>query len=151
MEVNRFAPPDESQAGQFVLMLRAGLPAEQAILYFIEIDDPMEMRKILSTWLRSRTVSRAQLIADGARWEEMSLDDRITTALEQHYSSLAYLLRSVNYLNANAVDKAKIDQAREALERKVAGTAGKGDALQQFADDLRTGKIKLNLPAKQAN
>lgn len=93
-------------------------------------------------------MSRAQLLYDGARWEELSLDERISKSLEQHYSALAFLLRSVNYLTATGAEKQKLDQAREALERKVAGTAGKGDALQQFADDLRTGKIKLNLPAK---
>jgi hypothetical protein len=73
----------------------------------------------------------------------MSLEDRMRTALDQHYNSLAYFLYSHNYTEANSSDKPKIDTARQAIEAKLAGQAGKLDALSQFFDDISTGKVKL--------
>jgi hypothetical protein len=135
--------PDEDQATQFCIMLRAGLPAEEAILYFLPPDaDKAQAMDVVSRWQRCRAVKKAMLKLLGKGWHEMSLDEKIHAALEQHYAALAYLLFSTNYISAGTSEKTKIDTARTALEQKLAGMAGQGDALSRFLDDLRTGRIQ---------
>lgn len=140
------APTDE-QALQFCIMLQAGLPVQQAILYFIDGDiDASDLALMIRRWQRSKAVSKAQARLMGKTWQDMTLDERCRYALDQHYSALAYLLFSTHYADVGSTDKAKLDSARSALEAKLAGTAGKGDALSQFMDDFRTGKVKLARP-----
>jgi hypothetical protein len=139
--------PSEDQAKQFCIMLQAGLPASQAILYFTETSDPGELAGTLKAWMRSRVVRKAQQELMGKSWQQMSLEERIKTALDQHYAGLAYLLFSTNYVEAGSVEKGKLDSARVALEAKMAGTAGKTDALSQFFADINSGKVKLSKPA----
>jgi hypothetical protein len=76
----------------------------------------------------------------------MTLEEKIKTATDNHYAQLAYFLFSHNYSDLGTTDKAKADTARQALEAKLAGTAGKGDALSQFFSDINSGKIKLGKP-----
>jgi hypothetical protein len=139
--------PTEEQALQFAVMISAGLPASEAILYFIDSEDPAELAMILKRWTRSKVVKRAMGKLNRKPWEEMSLDERMRAALDQHYNALAYMLFSNNYIEANSTDKQKLDTARGAIESKLAGTAGKLDALSQFYDDINSGKLKLNKPA----
>jgi hypothetical protein len=141
------ANPTEEQALQFCTMIQAGLPPSEAILYFIETDDPAEIALILRNWQRCRATKRAMAKLQSKSWQEMSLDERCKTALEQHYSQLAYVLYSNHYAEANQVEKSRLDTARQALEAKQAGTAGKGDAMSQFFDDIRSGRVKLSKPA----
>jgi hypothetical protein len=142
--------PTEDQAMAFCIMLQTGLPAEQAMLYFTDTNDPAELNQMVKAWLRSHAVARAQRELMGKSWQEMTLDERIGKSLEQHYASLAYLLFSTNYCTVQGTEKSKLDSAREALERKVAGTSGKGDELQRFMDDLRSGKLQMSKPVKPA-
>lgn len=135
--------PTDDQALQFAIMLQAGLPAAQAIQYFAVSDDPLEVGQMLKKWMASRAVRTAQTRLMGASWQEMSLEARIDAALNQHYAGMAWLLFSQHYADANSADKGKLDSARQALEARKAGTAGKGDALSRFFDDLNTGKLKL--------
>jgi hypothetical protein len=79
-------------------------------------------------------------------WQEMTLSEKMETALDIHYSGLAYFLFSHNYGDLGAADKAKADTARTALEQKLAGVAGRGDALSRFFDDINSGKVKLSPP-----
>lgn len=143
--------PDPDEALQFVIMLSAGLPPEQAILYFIETDQASDAVQTASRWLRSRNVQAAQKKVMGKSWTEMTLDEKVDYALNSHYSQLAYLLYSTNYLSVGSTDKAKLDTARQALEARKAGVAGKGDALSRFFDDLNSGKIKLAPQVKSAS
>lgn len=138
--------PTPEQAHQFAVMLNAGLPSSDAIMYFTESEDPKELAFILAEWQKSSAVKRAMLSLMGKAWQDMSLDEQCTHALNQHYASLAYYLYSHNYSEMGSQDKSKIDTARTALEARQAGTAGKGDALSVFFDDLRSGKVKLNKP-----
>lgn len=124
-------------------MLQAGLPAEQAIQYFTESQDSAEIAMMLGKWQRSAAVRSAQRELLGKAWQEMTLDEQVEAGLKQQYASLAYLCFSTNYITANQQEKAKLDSARTALEAKVAGTSGKGDALAQFMEDLRRGSVKL--------
>lgn len=135
--------PTDEQALQFALMLQAGLPASEAILYFVETSDPAEMAMILRNWSKSAAVKRAMAKLMSKPWAEMSLAERMNAALDQHYNSLAYLLYSVNYIEASSSDKGKLDTARGALESKLAGTAGKESPLDRFFSDLNSGKLKL--------
>ena len=133
--------PSPEEARQFCIMLSAGLPAEQAILYFTDSQDPGEVQLFLAKWLRSREVAKQQVLLDGKSWQDMTLDEQISNALKQHYAGLAYMLRSTHYMTAQPNEKAKLDSARTALEQKQAGTSGKSTPLELFYDDLRAGRI----------
>lgn len=134
-------PPNKEQAQQFAIILSSGLPAEDAITYFCDTTDEDELRETLKVWLSSRAVKAAILTLQGRPWNEMSLDEKIRTSLDFTYSSMAYFLLTHNYGTLGRDDKAKADTARAALEAKLAGTAGKGDALAEFFEDLRKGKL----------
>lgn len=143
MSMSTLPYPDENQASQFAVMLEAGLTATQAILYFIESDDPGYLGQVAARWTRARTVQKAQQALLDKSWAAMSTDERMKVALDRHYSQLATILFSTHYAEANPQEKGKMDEARKALESKVAGTAGKGDPFSRFMDDLNTGKLKL--------
>jgi hypothetical protein len=138
--------PSKDEALQFAIMLQAGLPASEAILYFIQPEDPQELALVLRKWLASAAVKEATKVLLGKSWTEMTLEEKIKTATDNHYAQLAYFLFSHNYSDLGTTDKAKADTARQALEAKLAGTAGKGDALSQFFSDINSGKIKLGKP-----
>lgn len=140
--------PTDEEAMQFCIMLQAGLPADQAILYFAQSDDPGEIAEQLRKWQRSRAVQKAQTALMGKAWQDMTLEEKIENGLNYHYASLAYLLFSTNYCSVGSADKAKLDSARQSLEAKRAGTAGQGDPLSRFMDDFRLGRIKLPTPPK---
>lgn len=142
--------PTEEQALQFALMIQAGLPPSEAILYFVESEDPAYIGAILSKWQRSRAVKRAAAKLLQKPWQELTLEERIRLALDQTYAQMAYLLYSKHYGEVAPNDKAKLDTARQALEAKLAGTAGKTDALTQFFEDVRSGKLNLR-PVKVAS
>jgi hypothetical protein len=138
--------PTEEQAFQFAVIVQSGLPAGEALLYFVESNDPAELAAILRKWQQSPAVRRAQLKLMGKAWHEMSTEERSRYALDQHYSQLAAILYQNHYGEAEASLKAKMDVARQALESKLAGTSGKLNVMEQFFDDIRTGKVKLNKP-----
>ncbi len=138
--------PSEEQAKQFAIMIHAGLPPSEAIQYFTDSEDPRELGELCRKWQRSRLVGKALALLMTKPWTGMTLDERCRYALDQHYSQLAYLLYSQHYAEVAQGDKTKLDTARTALEARLAGTAGKGDALSQFFDDLRSGKVKLQKP-----
>jgi hypothetical protein len=136
------ALPSDEQAIEFCVLLKAGVPAEHAILYFVATEDPQELNQTLAKWLRSRAVSKAQQTLLGKRWQDMSLEEQCNAALEQTYASLAYMLFSTNYTTANAGEKSKLDSARTALEARKAGTAGKIDPLWQFIEDFKRDRVR---------
>jgi phosphoglucomutase len=115
-------------------------------LYFTEEQDPAELAKLVHKWQRSRAVQKATLKLQGKAWQDLTDDEKAKTALSHHYNQLAYLLYSHHYAEVGQADKTKLDTARTALEAKLAGTAGKGDPLTQFFDDIKTGKLKLAGP-----
>jgi len=134
--------PTEEQALQFAIMLNAGLPASDAICYFADSSDPKIVLETLGEWQRDPSVKKAMSKLLRKPWQEMTLEERIDLALEQHYNSLAYLLFSRSYIEAGASEKSKLDTARTSLEAKKAGNAGKGDALSRFFEDLNAGRLK---------
>lgn len=135
--------PTDEQAHQFAVILQAGLPASQAILYFVETVDPATAQAATQVWTRSRAVRKATQALMGKTWQAMTLDERMHHALSLHYSQLATLLFTNNYIEATAPEKTKMDTARTALEAKVAGTAGQMNAMEQFFADVKSGAVKL--------
>lgn len=135
--------PDEDQAYQFAVMLRAGLPASEAILYFIDETDPAVIAVLITKWQRSKAVKKATLALLGKPWQELTTEERMQTALDLHYSQLATFLYMHNYLEVGSAEKAKADTARVAIEARLHGTAGQADPLTKFFEDLRSGRLKL--------
>jgi hypothetical protein len=78
----------------------------------------------------------------------MTTEERMRYAIDIHYSQLATYLVSHNYADLAPADKQKADSARQAIEAKLAGMAGKGDALSRFLEDLQSGKVHLHTPMK---
>lgn len=139
--------PSDEQALQFCIMLSAGLPAEHAILYFVESDDPGLISLTLAKWMRSRSVAKAQESLLGKKWQDMTLDEKCDTALNQQYASMAYLCYATNYVTAGAAEKGKLDTARAALEARKAGTAGKVDPIWAFIEDFKQKEKRKSLLA----
>ncbi len=135
--------PTSDQSMSFAIMLHAGVPASDAILYFTESSDPAEIAGMLKDFSTSRTVAAALRSLEGPAWEELTLADKITRALNQHRAGMAYFLYRNHFAEVGAADQAKLNQARAALESYQAGTAGQSDPLSSFFDDLRSGKLKL--------
>lgn len=140
--------PTPDSALQFALMMKAGLPAQDAILYFADgSESPSEVAQGVAEWMKSAAVKKATLTLMGKPWQDMTLDEQCHHALNNAYAGMAYFLFSHNFAEMGSSDKAKHDTARQALEARAAGTAGKGDALSAFFEDLRTGRVKLNKPS----
>lgn len=134
--------PSKEQALQFAIMLKAGLPASQAIRYFTESQDPAELALMLDKWTHSKALADAQVKLLGKPWQDMSLDEQCDAGLDYAYAGLAYFLFSTNYAEMGSGDRAKFDTARQALEARRAGTAGRGDALSRFLDDFTARKLR---------
>lgn len=135
--------PDKDQALAFAIMLQAGLPAKDAILYFATSEDPSEQAYMLQDWQRSASVKRAMLSLMGKAWQDMTLEEKRDHALNLHHAQLAYFLFSHHYEDLASADKQKADTARQVLEAHRAGTLGKEDALTKFFSDINSGKVKL--------
>lgn len=144
--MNTLPYPTVEQAGQFAVMLDAGLTATQAILYFAESEDPGYLATLASRWERSRAVKTAIRDLMGKDWHEMTTEERAKAALDRTYNQMAAMLMSVHYAEANPQELGKLNEARKSLESKIAGTAGKADPFQQFMADLNSGKLKLAQP-----
>lgn len=136
--------PSPQQAMAFALMLKAGLPAGEAIIYFFPDAEPPELKEALRRWQTCGEVKKATLaLMGGKAWHELSLEEQMETALTYHYAALAHFLFVNNYADLAPQDRTKADTARAAIEAKIAGTAGKVDELSQFFADVRSGKVKL--------
>ena len=140
--------PTKEEALQFAtLMARAGMPSEDAIQYFFpdaHTDEELLMvRKEHDRWVRSKAFKAALRQANGWAWEDLPLDQQIQNAVNKNYKELAYFLYRNNYVGASNADKQTANLARQALEAKLAGTAGKTDGVSAFFDDVRSGRIKL--------
>lgn len=137
----------KDQAYQFAVMLSAGVPGGEAIRYFFPDENPTSQKAWLEKWMRSEEVQKAIILLQGKSWEKMSTEEKIQFAIDKHYVEAAYFLYSHNYAELVGADKTKADTCRQVLETKLAGMAGKMDALSQFWADITNGKIKLSQAA----
>jgi hypothetical protein len=141
--------PTPQQAEQFCLMINAGMPSLDAIRYFLGEGDwtPGAIELVHNKWLGSRAVQQAWTVIMGSEWQNLDLDRRIQFSMDKHYSELAYYVYSHNFSTVAGSDITKLNTARAVLEAKLAGTAGKLDAMSQWLDDLRLGRVKLGVPS----
>lgn len=136
--------PTREQADHFALMLASGMPSMEVMSYFLpESSGPQEIEFAHNRWVRSKEIQAAILRLQGKAWQELPLEDRIRLAIERHYSEMAYFLYTHNYGSLSGSEKQKADTCRQALEAKIAGMAGKMDAITRFWDDVQSGKISL--------
>lgn len=138
--------PSKEEAIQFATMLHVGVPPSQAILYFAseeEAADPTFLIELRDAWLKHREVGKEVNRLQGGNWEDLSLEQRIQIALDKNYAEKAFFLYSNNFNEVSGADYTKLQEARKVLEAKMAGTSGKLNVLDQFMEDVKTGKVKL--------
>ncbi len=129
------------RAWQLALMLASGVPANEAIVYFLGADSDLRERQlVLQQWFKSSKLQAAIRRLNGADWHEMPLQERLQKAIDKHYSELAYFLYSHNYSEVDGINKTKSDTARTVLEAKLAGLAGQRDPLMAWIEDLKAKK-----------
>jgi len=139
--------PSKEQALHFALLLGSGMPSYDAIRYFLPPDEPnvaeQTIKALHDGWMKSSALKTALLQVQGKAWQDRTMEEKIQFAINKHYTELAYFLYSHNYVDTTGTDLTKINQARQVLEAKLAGMAGKMDALTRFWDDVTTGRVKL--------
>lgn len=138
--------PTKDQADQFALMLESGMPSIEAIGYFVDAEiasDQALVKSIHDKWMRSGTVRSAILALQGKPWQGMDLMEKLRYSIDRHYAQMAYYLYTHNYSELTAAEKSKADTARQVLEAKLAGRAGKETPLEEFTRELLEGKLKL--------
>lgn len=128
------------------------MPHAEAIRYFYpDEENPTNLRAILNKWLKTPIVQEAILALEGKAWQERTLEEKIKFSIDKHYSELAYYLYSHNYAELEGAARAKADVCRQTLETKLAGMAGKMDALSSFWADVASGKLNLSTQGKPPN
>lgn len=141
--------PTKEQAYQFAVMLASGAPAREAMRYFLP-DDPSEVltgaqvEREAAKWLADKEVQRVVVQLQGKDWTDLTTEEKMRLSLDKTYVEMAYFLYSRNYVELSGHEKAKADTCRTALESKLAGTAGKLSAMEQFWNDMASGKIRLS-------
>jgi hypothetical protein len=132
------------EAEQFANMLLAGVPALTAVAYFFPEGTPgLVLQENAAAWVRKRAVTEAITKIQGKNWLSMDPQERIEIALKKHYADMAFYLMNNNYSDLDQRASAKADKCREALEKKMAGTAGSDDPMVKLYNDLLSGKLKL--------
>ena len=149
--------PTREQAYQFAVMLSSGAPAREAIRYFLpsepdgEVLTGGQVEQIAARWLANAEVQKQVVQLQGKDWTELTTEDKMRLSLDKTYVEMAYFLYSRNYVELSGPERAKADTCRNTLEAKLAGTAGKLSAVEQFWADVTSGKVKLvtTTPAQQ--
>lgn len=139
--------PTREEATQFAILLSSGVPSRVAVTYFLPEGFPEgSVLALHEKWMASEPLQKAILHLQGKAWQEMSVEERITLSIEKHYSEMAYFLYANNYVDMVGAAKTKADTCRSALEAKLAGLAGKTDALSRFWDDVIAGRVQIHPP-----
>ena len=128
--------PDQAQ--EFARIVLSGVPLQRAARYFLPTDlEHDEVRdEAAHFWAQPEVQSALEALTGGVPWQRLSKEERLSIALDKHYAELAYFLWSTNYSELDGAGKQKADTCRQALEAKLAGTAGKGNAMERFYEDL---------------
>lgn len=133
----------KDHALQFALILSSGVPHMDAISYLRPDVSGDQLKNELKRWLAAPVVAAAILQVQGKSWQKMELSERVKFAIDKNYTEMAYFLYSHNYCDLSGPEKSKADTCRAALEAKLAGLAGKMDALSHWWDDVMSGKTSL--------
>jgi len=129
---------DSLSADQFAVILSSGCPPLRALTYFYPDLQLRELMVELERWMKSAKVRRAIVKLQGKEWEKMSLQEKLEYSINKHYSELAFFLYNSNYNDLIGPDRTKADVCRTVIESKLAGMAGKQDAMTRFLDDFLT-------------
>ena len=126
------------QAEEFARIILSGVPLTRAARYFLppELEPDDVQAEAHGFWGQEEVQRAMEALTGGVPWQRLSKDERLQIALDKHYAELAYFLWSTNYSELDGAGKQKADTCRQALEAKVAGTAGKGNAMERFYEDL---------------
>lgn len=139
------------EAWQFAVILSSGCPHLQALSYFYPDCKLGELKVELDRWLKSAKVRKSIIKLQGKEWEAMSLQERLEYSINKHYSELAFFLYNANYNDLIGPDRAKADVCRTVIEAKLAGMAGKQDAMTRFFDDFLNKQKQPQLMGKGVN
>lgn len=137
-----------SQARDFARMLTAGLPATEAVLYFVAESEELSAEAITRlawTWQRSADVLAAIADLNGGAWVDLPEDRRLAVALDKHFAELAYYLYTTSFTTAAGAELGKLNTARQALRDKLAGGMDEDSPLARFMRDLIEGKTPPQL------
>lgn len=137
------------EAETFALLLLAGAPARVAATYFAGPGaDDEDLQDAANQWSDQSEVKQELLkLTGGVPWHRLSDEERLQLAMKKHYAEMAFFLWTHNYGELSGGDRQKADTCRESLERKLAGTAGKGNALDQFYEEV-IGRYKMTAAQK---
>ena len=137
------------EAQEFAKIVMSGVPTHRAVRYFtpLAMDDDDIRDFSRACYAQSEVQAALQLLSGGVPWQSLSKEQRLSIALDKHYAELAYFLWANNYADLDGAGKQKADTCRQALDAKVAGTAGKGNAMERFYEDLLK-QYKLGAVAK---
>lgn len=140
---DQVVPITKELAHQFALILGSGMPHLDAIGYLRPDLEGQDAKVELDRWMRHRVVQTAILELQGGAWQDMPTERKIAFTIDKHYTELAYYLYRNNYNDLDGAARAKADICRQTLEAKLAGMAGKLDALSTFFEDIKSGKVHL--------
>jgi hypothetical protein len=142
-----YQPPTAEQAQVFAELMAAGVPSSDAIRVANPELDPVVVVECARRWEKDAAVRAAQVTLNGNDWRGLSDQQRIELALRKHYNEMAYFLATHHYGEIETAKQAKADKCRDALEKKLAGTSGKADAVSQFMEQFQkkvlAGELKL--------
>lgn len=123
------------EAEVFAALLHSGVPMATVVKMFLQKGEKEEEAR--AAWSVQDAVRKAiAKLDDGKAWFEWTDKERHERSLARHYNSLAYYLWSTNYPELAGEARAKADVARQALEAKIAGTAGQNDPMTEFYRDV---------------
>lgn len=131
---NDWVRPTADQARLFARMLELSMPGEMGVAHLLPELDPVMYPELARRWEKDPLVRAARF--DVRTWMEQTREQRMTRALEKAYDGGAIYLMTVDFVKAEAAQLAKCFKVVELLERKMAGEAGKTDAIAQFWIDM---------------
>lgn len=144
-----YQPPTAEQAQVFAELVDCGIPScHAAMIANPEIDLAVSV-DVGKRWERDGAVRSAQVLAMGGDWRKLTDEQRFKYALKRHYNQIAYFMATHNWGESQTSDLAKLDKGRDALEKKLAGTAGLGDPTTAFWEKALRGELSgLSVPKR---
>jgi hypothetical protein len=130
--------PSKGQAIEFASMIRAGVPLADVASCFVpaEVEGDHARATLAGTiadrWPKHPLVSEALAAQDGGVWHKLEDDTKYSVALKKHYAEMAHFIMTHNFAEAHTQNLAKLNDCRDVLEKKIAGTAGKSDPFTQY-------------------
>lgn len=141
-------PPTKAGADIFAAMIECGAPATEIVRVLCPALDKASVLVVADAWSWHPTVLAAQraLLPDGKSWTELSDVQRRDIALRRAQNQAAYLLATKHIGEVEEKTRTLLINLRDYLERVKAGTAGKGNGLEEF---LKTFKAEQAAKAKK--